>query len=60
VLGDTFEAARDAGLSVRALFFPEGRFVDVGTPKGLRAALGALAESGDLVAAQATPVRATP
>ncbi len=53
VLGHVFEAARAAGLSVGAVHFPAGRFLDVGTPRGLRAALGALATDGILVADQA-------
>ncbi len=54
VLGHVFEAARTGGLAVRAVTFPGGRFLDVGTPRGLRAALGALATDGVLVADQAS------
>lgn len=39
VLGDVFHRAAGAGLAVRAVAFPEGRFIDVGTPEGLAAAL---------------------
>ncbi len=34
-IGETFEAARQAGLRVHARFFPGGGFGDVGTPAGL-------------------------
>jgi glucose-1-phosphate thymidylyltransferase len=56
-LGHAFEAARKEGLSVRAVFFEGGQFLDVGTPRGLRAALGALATQGVLVANQAATAR---
>jgi glucose-1-phosphate thymidylyltransferase len=42
-LGEAFEAARAEGLDVRAVYFPAGRFLDIGTARGLRAALDALA-----------------
>lgn len=38
-LGTVFASALTAGLSVRAVWFPAGRFLDVGTPAGLAAAL---------------------
>jgi glucose-1-phosphate thymidylyltransferase len=52
-LGHVFDAAHRDGLVVQALLFPEGRFLDIGTPKGLGAALAALAEGGILVGDQA-------
>jgi len=52
-LGHAFEAARIAGLSVGAVPFRTGGFLDIGTPRGLRAALAMLAERGVLVADQA-------
>jgi len=39
VLGHAFEAARVAGLGVRAELFADGRMIDIGTPAGLRHAL---------------------
>ena len=51
-LGHVFEAARSAGLSVHARAFPQGNFLDIGTPSGLRAALRALSLQGLLDAAQ--------
>ena len=39
VLGAVFQRAVDAGLRVRAVTFATGRFLDVGTPAGLAAAL---------------------
>lgn len=56
-IGHAFEAARAAGLGVRAVFFPSGRFLDVGTPRGLRAALSALVTHGVLVPDQAATAR---
>jgi glucose-1-phosphate thymidylyltransferase len=38
-LGAVFQQAVDAGLDVRAAWFPGGAFYDVGTPKGLAEAL---------------------
>ena len=52
-LGHAFEAARQAGLTLRAVWFPEGRFVDIGSPAGLRQALALLATGGELDPAQA-------
>jgi glucose-1-phosphate thymidylyltransferase len=37
-VGDLVQAAIDAGLAVDSVSFPDGSFVDVGTPDGLRAA----------------------
>jgi glucose-1-phosphate thymidylyltransferase len=37
-VGDAIQAAIDAGLTVDSVAFPDGSFVDVGTPDGLRAA----------------------
>jgi glucose-1-phosphate thymidylyltransferase len=37
-VGDVVQSAIDAGLAVDSVAFPEGSFVDVGTPDGLRAA----------------------
>ena len=56
-IGHVFEAARVAGLDVRAMVFGEGRFLDIGTPRGLRAALSALVTHGVLVADQASTAR---
>ena len=56
-LGHAFEAARVAGLPVTALAFDEGAFLDVGTPRGLRAALTALAERGVLASGQAAAAK---
>jgi glucose-1-phosphate thymidylyltransferase len=53
-IGHAFEAARAAGLDVRAMSFAAGRFLDIGTPRGLRAALSALVTHGVLVPDQAT------
>jgi glucose-1-phosphate thymidylyltransferase len=39
LLGDCFQAAVDKGLCVRAVEFPDGRFLDIGTPQGLGALL---------------------
>jgi glucose-1-phosphate thymidylyltransferase len=52
-LGHVFEAARAAGLPVHAVRFDDGVFLDIGTPRGLRAALALLAERGILDGAQA-------
>lgn len=52
-LGHVFEAARSAGLAVSGRYFPSGKFLDIGTPEGLRGALDALAADGVVVAAQA-------
>lgn len=38
-LGAVFQQAVDAGLNARAIWFPDGAFYDVGTPKGLAEAL---------------------
>jgi len=38
VLGDVFQRALATGLVVRAVAFPDGWFIDVGTPAGLAAA----------------------
>ena len=38
-LGAVFQQAVDAGLDVRAVWFADGAFYDVGTPKGLAEAL---------------------
>ena len=38
-LGGVFQQAVDAGLNVRAVWFADGAFYDVGTPKGLAQAL---------------------
>ena len=56
-IGHAFEAARAAGLDVRATAFAAGRFLDIGTPRGLRAALSALVTQGVLVPDQATTAR---
>jgi glucose-1-phosphate thymidylyltransferase len=47
-LGHVFEAARSDGLSVVGVAFESGRFLDIGTPRGLRAALRALTDRGIL------------
>lgn len=46
VISHAMEAARGAGLCVRALEFPAGVFVDLGTPRGLAASLRVLARRG--------------
>ncbi len=56
----SFEAARASGLSVGALYFADGRFLDIGTPGGLRSALAALATDGVLVASQAAVAHGRP
>lgn len=56
-IGYAFEAARTGGLDVRAMTFASGRFLDIGTPRGLRAALSALVTHGVLVPDQATTAR---
>jgi len=56
-LGHAFEAARASKLVVGALHFPQGAFFDIGTPRGLRSALAALASRGVLQADQAATVR---
>ena len=38
-VGNVLQAAIDAGMSVMAVPFPEGRFIDVGTPENLRKAV---------------------
>ena len=55
VLGHAFEAARQGGLDVRALVFDglDAAFLDIGTPRGLRAALRRLAEVGVIDRGQA-------
>lgn len=40
-LGHLFQAALDEGLSVRAVSFPDGRFLDLGTPEALADAVPA-------------------
>ncbi|HET8645820.1 MAG TPA: sugar phosphate nucleotidyltransferase, partial [Vicinamibacteria bacterium] len=47
-LGHVFEAARADGLAVVAVSFDSGRFLDIGTPQGLRSALRALTDRGIL------------
>jgi len=47
-LGHVFDAARADGLSVVGLPFDAGHFLDIGTPRGLRAALRALTDRGIL------------
>jgi len=46
VLGHAFEAARAAGLAVGAVYFADGEFLDVGTPRGLRTTIATLTERG--------------
>lgn len=41
VLGAVYQRAIDDGLAVRAVWFPAGRFADLGTPEGLAAAQAA-------------------
>ena len=53
VLSHAFEAARQAGLAVNALAFDDGVYLDIGTPRGLRAALRLLSERGVLEQVQA-------
>jgi glucose-1-phosphate thymidylyltransferase len=47
-LGHVFEAARADGLAMVAVPFDSGHFLDIGTPRGLRAALRALTDRGIL------------
>jgi len=47
-LGHVFESARADGLSVVGVLFAAGHFLDIGTPRGLRAALRALTDRGIL------------
>lgn len=49
VLGDVFNLAVERGMDVRAVWFPEGSFVDIGTVKGLTKMLE-LAATPELVA----------
>ncbi len=56
-IGYAFEAARVAGLDVRARFFESGRFLDIGTPHGLREALSALVTHGVLFPDQASTLK---
>jgi glucose-1-phosphate thymidylyltransferase len=56
-LGHAFEAARADGFTVGAVLFEGGQFLDIGTPRGLRAALGALATHGVLIPDQAAVAR---
>ena len=56
-IGHAFEAARASGLDVRACVFDGGRFLDIGTPRGLRDALAALVGHGVLVPDQAATAR---
>jgi hypothetical protein len=42
MLGHAFDAARAAGLRVRARVFERGRMLDIGTPRGLEEALATL------------------
>ena len=46
VLGHAFEAARAAGLAVGAIYFADGEFLDIGTPRGLRTTIATLTERG--------------
>jgi glucose-1-phosphate thymidylyltransferase len=55
-IGHVFEAARNAGLPVVAREFGGGKFLDIGTPLGLRTALRSLADEGLVEAAQSQPV----
>jgi glucose-1-phosphate thymidylyltransferase len=52
-IGHVFEAARRAGLGVSGTSFGNGTYLDIGTPRGLRTALKALAEHGVLDEVQA-------
>jgi hypothetical protein len=52
-IGHVFEAARQSGLGVSACRFEKGTYLDIGTPRGLRTALKALAEHGVLDEVQA-------
>jgi glucose-1-phosphate thymidylyltransferase len=56
-LGHAFEAARKSGLAMTGRAFDDGAFLDIGTPKGLRAALSALATRGVLVPDQSLAAR---
>ncbi len=56
VLGHVFASAR-ATLDVRAVFFPDGELLDIGTPEGLRATLRELGTRGEIDASQAQPLR---
>ncbi|HET8645972.1 MAG TPA: sugar phosphate nucleotidyltransferase, partial [Vicinamibacteria bacterium] len=53
VLSNAFDSARTAGLKVNACVFPDGGYLDIGTPRGLRAALRSLVERGVLDQVQA-------
>ena len=44
VIGHAFERARTDGMKVSGILFEEGTMIDIGTPRGLRAALKALAQ----------------
>lgn len=55
VLGHAFEAARRAGLRLCGRYFEAGMFLDIGTPRGLRTALRALAAEGLISPEQAEP-----
>lgn len=48
VIGQAFAAAQAAGLSLSALPFPDGVFLDIGTPQALLQALSVLAQRGIL------------
>ena len=45
-LGHAFEAARQTGLRIRARFFADGEFGDIGTPEGLAQVLAMLQNHG--------------
>jgi glucose-1-phosphate thymidylyltransferase len=49
-LGHLFQAAIEDGLSVRAVGFPDGQFLDVGTPSALHRALTTLQWEDDSTA----------
>jgi glucose-1-phosphate thymidylyltransferase len=51
ILGHAMEAARLGGLRLKAHRFPDGAFLDVGTPAGLATAVDALAKRGLLYGA---------
>jgi glucose-1-phosphate thymidylyltransferase len=53
VLSHAFDAARRSGLAVNGYAFPEGVYLDIGTPRGLRTALRSLTERGVLDQVQA-------
>lgn len=49
-LGHLIQAAIDEGLTVRAVPFPDGRFLDIGTPGALEAAMGPAPQALDFSA----------